>query len=227
VTQQSHTVACEQTSQRVNECDAGQERGLLAYGATMRCLAVFLALTTGCFTNGHHHTTAYHLNGVAAAVGGFLIWDAPRYKDCTGLDMTPPIGNPSGPSIYSVCDDNNSRRHLALGIGAGLVSAALIGIAVNYFFFHGEVEKADEALHPVAGNEQTATEIELLDVNTTNPQLINLTKEAAFAARKNNCRVVRLIYQRVRVIDADYSESPQGFLKDHTIERCVRQQDAL
>lgn len=191
----------------------------------MRRLAVLLAVTTGCFTNGHHHTTAYHLNGVAAAVGGFLIWDAPRAKDCSGLDMTPPIGNPAGPSIYSVCADNNHTRSLALGIGSGLIAAAVIGVAVNYFFFHGEPDKADESLHPVAGSEQTATEIELMDINTQNPQLISLTKEAAFAARKNNCRVVRLIYQRVRVIDAEFSESTQGFLKDNTIERCVRQQD--
>lgn len=188
----------------------------------MRRTAVVALCLSGCFSNGHHHNTAYHLNGVAAAVGTFLLIKAPGARDCMGLDNTPPPLNPTGDgwSPYRECRDNNTTRNVMVGLGASLVGAALLGSFINYTSMHGEV--SEESLHP---NDETQiqTEVDLLDVGTKDSRLIQLTKEAAFAARKDNCRVVRLIYQRIRVMDPEFAAT--GFIKDNTIERCVNQLD--
>jgi hypothetical protein len=188
----------------------------------MRRTAVVALFSSGCFISGHHHNTAYHLNGAMAAVGTFLLIKAPGARDCMGLDNTPPPLNPTGDgwTPYRECRDNNQTRNLMNGIGGGLVLAALVGTLINYTAFHGV--PADDSLHP-NDESQIQTEVDLLDIGSKDPRLVQLTKEAAFAARKDNCRVVRLIYQRVRVIDSEYAAT--GFIKDNTIERCVNQLD--
>jgi len=160
--------------------------------------------------------------GVAAAVGTFLLIKAPGARSCMGLDNTPPPLNPTGDgwTPYRECRDNNDTRNLMVDLGGALIGAALLGTLINYTAMHGV--PTDESLHP-NDEGQIQAEVDLLDIGTKDTRLIQLTKEAAFAARKDNCRVVRLIFQRVRVMDAEFAAT--GFIKDNTIERCVNQLD--
>jgi hypothetical protein len=182
-----------------------------------RSVVAFLAVS-GCFANNRWHNTAYHIDGLATAVGGFLFVTADSQKMCDpSTDV--PVG---GPSIYTACLDGNSHATHQREIGGALVGVAVAAAIVNAVFFHGIEKHEDDTLHP-NDESQIQTEVDLLDLGTKDERLIQLTKEAAFAARKSNCRVVRTIYQRVRVLDPEFSET--GFVKDNTIERCVRQQD--
>lgn len=171
---------------------------------------------TGCFANNRWHTTAYHLDAFTAVVGAFAYVYADANEFCDKSFDTPP----GTQNVYTECIRRNNHNDHQREIGGAMVGVALVTAVVNLVFFHPTPK--DDTIHP-NDESQIQTEIDLLEIGTKDERLIQLTKEAAFAARKDNCRVVRLIYQRVHVINPDFSET--GFLKDNTIERCVRQQD--
>jgi len=182
----------------------------------MRHGVVAAMLMTGCFGNNRWHTTAYHLDGLAAVVGGFLYVYADANEFCDKALDTPP----GTQNVFTECVRRNTHNDHQRELGGTVVGLAVVTALVNLVFMH-ETPK-DESIHP-NDESQIQTEIDLLDIGTKDVRLIQLTKEAAFAARKDNCRVVRLIYQRIHVMNPDFSDN--GFLKDNTIERCVRQQD--
>jgi hypothetical protein len=182
----------------------------------MRHAAVVALCLTGCAGNNRWHNTAYHIDGLAALVGGFLYVTADANEYCD-----PATDTPHGTqNVFTECERRDRHNDHQRELGGVIVATAAVAALVNLVFMHPTPK--DDSIHP-NDESQIQTEIDLLDIGTKDERLIQLTKEAAFAARKDNCRVVRLIYQRVHVMNPDFSEN--GFLKDNTIERCVRQQD--
>ena len=138
----------------------------------MRRTVLALLCLSGCFANNRWHTTAYHLDGLAIAVGGFLFVTADGQKACD-----PATDVPKGQmNIYTVClDDNNHARHQK-EIGGGLVIGAAVAAVINFVFFHGVERHDEDTLHP--NNEsQIQAEVDVLELGTNDERLIQLTKE--------------------------------------------------
>jgi hypothetical protein len=183
-------------------------------------------LCVGCFANGSlKHGAAYGVNAGAILISAFKMVRAPSLQSCDGLDNTPPpIIDPNIPysTPYSVCRDHNNEHHDTYLYGSIAISAAIVGGLVNYFFFDGgpAETKDDDTLEP---SEQThdSLEVTMMEANTPSIPLMQLTRQAALAAREHHCKVVKVIAKRIRQMDDSYART--GFVNDAAIKACMEE----
>jgi len=184
-------------------------------------------LCVGCFANGSlKHGAAYGVNAGAILISAFEIARAPSLQSCDGLDDTPPVSNPNFPPApfttpYRTCVDHNNEHHDKYLYGSIAISAAIIGGLVNYFFFDGgPAETKDDTLEPL---EQThdSLEVTMMEANTPSIPLMQLTRQAALAAREHHCKVVKVIAKRIRQMDDSYART--GFVNDAAIKACLEE----
>jgi hypothetical protein len=182
-------------------------------------------LCAGCFANGSlKHGAAYGVNAGAILISAFKMVRAPSLASCDGLDNTPPpIIDPNIPysTPYSICQDHNHEHSETMLVGSIVISAAIVGGLVNYFFFDGgPAEKNDDTLEPL---EQThdSLEVTMMEANTPSIPLMQLTRQAALAAREHHCKVVKVIAKRIRQMDDSYART--GFVNDAAIKACMEE----
>jgi hypothetical protein len=170
----------------------------------------------GCFISGKRHNTAYLVDGLSASVGTFLAIKAPGIQNCDGLSDVPPFMQPNEPTPLSKCQDNNHTHAVMRDLGATMVGVAIVGAVINAVWFHNPPAE-EQAL---AAEESAAqVDVMLMEIETTNPQLVQLTKQAAMAARQGHCKAVAAIAIRVKLLAPEFRKG--GFVSDPQIAQCL------
>jgi hypothetical protein len=184
-------------------------------------------LCVGCFANGSlKHGAAYGVDSGAILVSAFKMIRAPSLESCAGLDNTPPVTNPDFPSApyttpYSVCQDHNHEHRETMLVGSIVIAAALAGGLVNYLFFDAPPEqKNDDTLAPLEETHDRL-EVQMMEFSTPSIPLMQLTRQAALAAREHHCKAVKAIAKRVQQIDDAYVRT--GFVTDAAIKACLEE----
>jgi hypothetical protein len=182
----------------------------------MARVVIAMVCLSGCFISGKRHNTAYLIDGLAASIGSFLFITAPDIQNCDGLSDVPPFMQPDGPTPLSKCQGNNSKHHTMREFGATMVGVALVGAVINAVWMHG-VSPEEQAL----AAEESAAQIDvtLMEIESSNPQIVQLTKQAALAARQGHCKAVAAIAVRVKMLAPDFRKG--GFIADPQIAQCL------
>src|SRR5262249_44330931 len=166
---------------------------------------------------------AYGVDGAAILVSAFKMVRAPSLESCDGLSNVPPvITDPNVPytTPYQTCQDHNSEHHTTMLVGSVVIAAAIAGGVINYLFFDAPAETKDDALPPL---EQTndRLEVSMMEFSTPSIPLMQLTRQAAMAAREHHCKAVVAIAKHVAKLDEAYLRT--GFSNDPAIRACLEE----
>jgi len=185
---------------------------------------VAVLLLAGCFANGSlKHGAAYGVDAAAILISAFKMVRAPSVESCDGLSNDPPVVTSTEPqppytTPYLTCQDHNHEHHQTMLVGSVAIGAAVVGGVINYLFFDAPPENRDDALPPL---EQTHDQLEvsMMEINTPSIPLMQLTRQAALAAREHHCKAVQAIAKHIAKLDDAYMRT--GFVSDPAIKACL------